>query len=129
MTRAPSVPAALPKIPSRISLWPWPPDVARTKLERLKMLNAAASNFRPTFSVTLKFLAKVMSVSHEPGPTNVLRPRLPRQPRHGGVKVGTPENFDPVAGLVFQPLAHSALVGWKLANEEFGRSFRPRVSR
>src|SRR3981189_3498377 len=94
MFRAFRVPAAWPKFvvvkkaPVRGLVWKYwlfapPPAVARMKLVRLKMLNAFASNFTLTLSVTLKVLDRVISAVQYPGPTNVLRPRLPVQPRHG----------------------------------------------
>src|SRR5208337_3666233 len=119
------VPPASPNSESRISLCPYPPEVARKKLVWLKMLNAAASNFRLNRSVSLKFLDRVMSADQKPGPTKVLRPRLPRQPRQGAEKVGRPLWPEPA-----QPFAH---VEWvppdQLDIVLSGRSFRPPVRR
>src|SRR5215467_10974050 len=104
MTRGPMLPTglppALPNSGSRMSLCPPPPAVANTKLARLKTLKAAASNFRLNRSVNLKFFDRVRSDAQKPGPTKVLRPRLPTQPKHGAVRTGRL-----VAVLAAQPFA------------------------
>src|SRR5439155_743450 len=97
-----------------MSLLPAPPAVAIRKLARLKMLKACASNFKFTRSVNLKSLANVMSDAHSPGPTNVLRPRLLAQPRHGVLKTGNPEARGyPVIGSK-QPVLQRSRPGLKL---------------
>ena len=53
----------------------------------LKTLNPLASNFMFTRSVNLKTFDNVMSAYHWPGPRNVLRPKLPLQPKHGAENV------------------------------------------
>src|SRR6476469_7883461 len=107
------------------------------KLARLNTLKPAASNLRLTLSVTLKILARVMSATQLPGPTKLLRPRLPTQPRQGWLNNGTAGCPDPAwhgkavtpgpCGMALpelhQPLAHW-LRDWlpKVARLELGRS-------
>src|SRR6266705_1054807 len=88
MLRAFRVPAAWPKAESESLLWAPPPAVASRKLAWLKMLNACASNFKLTRSVNLKVFDNVISAYHCPGPTKVLRARLPTQPKQGALRVG-----------------------------------------
>src|SRR5450759_77481 len=125
------LPPALPKRPECISLCAPPPAVASTKLARLNTLNAAASNFRLNRSVSLKFLESVRSVDQKPGPTNVLRPKFPRQPKHGGERTGRPvwpPELTPVVGS--KPFAQVLRLKFpKWATLLSGRSFLPRVSR
>src|SRR5258708_37760719 len=113
------------------------PPVANSKFVRLNKLKALASNFRLNRSVSLKFFTRLISVCHRPGPTNVFRPRLPRQAKHGLVSTGKfdwervppaqpPRTFPPE----HQPLAQ---VLWlkpeKPGTLLSGRVFLPRVSR
>ena len=53
----------------------------------LKMLKALASNFKAIRSVNLKVFDSVISAYHWPGPTKVLRPRLPTHAMHGDENV------------------------------------------
>src|SRR5438270_12447073 len=123
MLRAFRVPAAWPKAASVILLCAPPPAVASRKLAWLKMLNAAASNFKFTRSVNLKVFDNVISAYHWPGPSKVLRPRLPSQPRQvGAVSTGR------LAKLAApdQPCSQSSRL--KLLKPEtlpLGRSFLP----
>src|ERR1035437_5086666 len=137
MVRGPILPTvappASPKMPECISLCAPPPAVASTKLARLNTLNAAASNLRLKRSVSLKFLDSVVSADQKPGPTNVLRPKLPRQPKHGLVRTGRllcggGRGF-PLASVGNQPSAHVARlkVAWETLLS--GRVFLPRVRR
>src|SRR4030088_3409378 len=95
------------------------------------MLNAFASNFTLTLSVTLKILDRVISAAQLPGPTNVLRPKLPEQPRQGSEKVRTGPVVVKFVLLptreIPQPFAQllcpTPLTPFTL---EFGRSFLPR---
>src|SRR6266849_7107891 len=73
--------ASNPRVP--YLLFAPPPAVARMKFVWLKTLKALASNFRLTLAVILKVLDRVISANHWPGPTKLLRPRLPTQPGHG----------------------------------------------
>src|ERR1035437_5718302 len=128
-----SVPPAAPKMPECISLCPPPPAVASTKLVWLKTLNAAASNFRLNRSVSLKFLDSVRSDDQKPGPTNVLRPKFPRQPKQGSERTGRlpcggGSGF-PLASVGNQPPAHVLRLKVAWATLLSGRSFLPRVSR
>src|ERR1700675_538877 len=100
------------------------PLVASSKLVRLNTLKASASNFRLNRSVNLKVFARVRSVCQRPGPTNVLRPRLPAQAKHGEERTGRLV-WPPAA----QPFAHVLRLKLpKLGTLLSGRSFRPRVS-
>src|SRR5258708_2642163 len=109
-----------------------PPAVARMKFVWLKTLKAFASNFMLTLSVILKILDRVISAYHWPGPTNVLRPRLPTHPkqvgllRTGKLPCGGGSGF-PSASVGNQP---SAQVLWlkllKPVTLLSGRSFLPR---
>src|SRR6267378_2016226 len=137
-------PPAMPNTPLRISFLFVVPLVASSKLVRLNTLNASASNLKLNRSVSLKVFARVKSVCQMPGPTNVLRPRLPAQPKHAGAfSVG---RFDwermpptqpprtvtagPPGTGEHQPFAH---VLWlrlpKPGMLLSGRVFRPRVRR
>src|ERR1700686_3611946 len=74
-----------------------------------------------TRSVNLKVFDNVISAYHWPGPRNVLRPRLPVQPRHGEEKV----MFTGVAAAN-QPLAHwSWVIPPTRGTLALGRSFLP----
>src|SRR5207302_9469971 len=53
------------------------------KLVRFRMLNASARNCSPKRSESRKFLNSDVSRFKYPGPTKVLRLRLPTQPRQG----------------------------------------------
>src|ERR1017187_2862285 len=130
-------PPATPKLPlATLFLFDVPP-VANSKFVRLKTLNALASNFRLNRSVSLNSFVRLMSVWKMPGPTNVLRPRLPTQPRHGLLSVGRFdwERVPPTQPPRTAPPWHQpfAQVLWlKLPKPErllSGRSFLPRVSR
>src|SRR6266851_93464 len=130
-------PPATPNNPLRTSFLFVVPLVASSKFVRLNTLKALASNFRLNRSVSLKFLVTLRSVCHRPGPTNVLRPRLPRQARHGAVSVGRFgwERVPPTQPPITLPPEHQpfAQVLWlkllKPGTLLLGRSFRPRVSR
>src|ERR1700687_3244965 len=115
----------MPNSPLRLSFLFVVPLVANSKLVRLNTLSASASNFKLNRSVSLKVFARVKSVCQMPGPTNVLRPRLPEHARHGAERTGRLV-WPPAA----QPFAH---VLWlklpKRGTLLFGRVFRPRVSR
>src|SRR5258708_40305975 len=60
-----------------------PPAGARMTFVWLKTLKAFASNFTLTLSVILKVFDRAISAAQLPGPTKLLRPRVPTQPRHG----------------------------------------------
>src|ERR1700704_1951791 len=97
-------PPATPKLPLATLFLFVVPLVANSKFVRLNTLKALASNLRLNRSVSLKFLVKLMSVCHRPGPTNVFRPRLPRQARHGAERTGRlvwPPFFQPNAHVLW----------------------------
>src|SRR6202047_4779919 len=71
-----------------------------------------------TRSVNLKVLPKVISAYHCPGPTKVLRPRFPAQPRHGLEKL-----FASPGSAVAHPFSQAArLLPSKRGITELGRS-------
>src|SRR5689334_3998055 len=117
MFRAFRVPAASPKMLSATLLWAPPPAVARMKFARLNTLKACASNLMFTRSVNLKVLDRVMSAAQLPGPTKVLRPRLPTQVMHGVLNTGAAGW--PEADTQFEfsgfasPVAHKPFAHWK----------------
>src|SRR5258708_21784003 len=111
------------------------PPVASMKFVRLSTLKALASNFILNRSVSLKFFVRLRSVCHIPGPTNVFRPKLPTQPRHGAERTGRLAwgvrfGWKDKQLATFQPHAH--VVWLKLTKPGtllLGRSFLPRVRR
>src|SRR5207253_5780400 len=107
----------------RVSLLPLPPAVAIRKLAWLNTLNPCASNFKFTRSVNLKTLARVMSAAHAPGPTKVLRPRFPAQPRQGVEKTGSPEAKG-LPAMSNQPVFQRLRPGLKLDSVEDRKSTR-----
>src|SRR5689334_11735910 len=83
----------------------------------LSVLNASARNSIFTRSVIRIDLWRDVSQPTKLGPTNVLRPRLLTQPRHGAVKKPPPGANAPP-----QPFAHWSWLGVKLLDSAFGRS-------
>src|SRR5688572_3582916 len=85
------------------------------KLVLLKTLKTSHRNCSRTCSVIGTFLNNDISALMKLGPTNVLRPRLPTQPRHGALNgSGAP--------ALNQPSACWAVVGVKFVIVLFGRS-------
>src|SRR3954454_5597240 len=69
-----------------------PPDPGIGRLTRLKRLNISARNCRLTRSVIAVFFTAAKSTSANPGPRNVLRPRLPNVPEAGCAKAAVFRN-------------------------------------
>src|SRR5258708_30249735 len=108
-----------------------PPAVARMKFVWLKTLKAFASNLTLTLSVILKVFDRVISAAQLPGPTKLLRPRVPAQPRHGveNVTFGPEVVMTPLTGswsVAPQPFAQLLwLTPPTLETLALGRSFLP----